>query len=120
MVRARLLINALVFSLPCMVALLAVLFLTSGFWAPAYNRHVFPLGRLYGSLRVGDPYPEVRAKFTAYYAHRRQSDDAQLADSSDSGGRFLHLYDLSLFDDVQVTARFDAQDRLATVDFIGD
>lgn len=114
--------------------LLGVVFVAvvSGLYPYVHNRWVHPLGRLAGRIEVGDRYEDVRREFAAYYVAQRRlgNRDVQLADgvtrmALEDGrrvpeGRLLHLYDTSLFDDVQLGVRFDPERRVAEVRFIGD
>lgn len=114
----------------CAVLLVPVAYLTSGFWAPAYNRYVFPLGRLSGRVHVGDSCGDVHTKFAAYYARYRNDGEISFNESvatttillteSVPSGRRLHLYHVNVFDDVQLTVRCDTSDRVAEMLFIGD
>ena len=94
-----------------------------------HNRHVHPLGRLYGSLAEGQPCAAVAARFRAY-ANRRSHPELQFTRFTAredlvhkrpvAAGRGYHLYDRSLFDDVQLTVRCDNEDHVAEMLFIGD
>jgi hypothetical protein len=109
---------------------IVALLLGVAFYPMFHNRYVFPLGRLYGSVSKGEPYEEVRAKFTSYYEARKDGGEVQFNEQvveSDllrtkqiPPSRMLSLYDLSAFDDVQLQVLFDAQGRVDEVLFIGD
>ena len=95
-----------------------------------HNRYLHPVGQLYGTIRVGDPCTDVRAAFLKYHEHRRLNGVTQLATYSTeeallktepvAPSKALHLYDESLFDDVQLTVRCDPANLVAAVQFIGD
>lgn len=96
----------------------------------AHNRYVFPLGRLAGEIRRGDRCVEVERRFADYAARRRHAPELQLNRFTATKdllrgdpvppGRGLHLYDVSLFDDVQLSVRCDPSGRVAEMLFIGD
>ena len=113
------------------LALLAlVLLLGMPIYANVYNRHVFPLGRLAGSVNVGDEYEEVRRKFAAYHHEYRDRRPVQFSEFETEEdllqtrripkSRGLHVYDESFFDDVQVSVLFDQDGRVLEKLFIGD
>ena len=98
-----------------------------------HNYHLVPLARLAKRLDVGDDCVATARAFAAYFDRRKAAgnDDVQLADmrTDDTtpfdrlapGRRLLHLYDLTFFDDVQLTAVCDpAGRRVESVYYIGD
>jgi hypothetical protein len=116
--------------IPLVILVALALGATAGLWAPACNRYVSPLGRLAGEVHEGDDYATVRAKFVAYHESRRPGGDAQFADGAAACAaslvqarptdRCLFLYDVTLFDDIQLLVRFDSSGRAVEKVFIGD
>jgi len=117
-------------------AVLAALFLPPvGILAYPYvhNYHFSGLARLAGRVHPGDGCAATARAFAEYAARRRArgGDDVQLADLStrdshpfdhlDPPRRLLHLYDVTLFDDVQLTVLCDpAGRRVERVLYVGD
>ncbi len=95
-----------------------------------YNQHAFPLGRLAKSIHEGDSFDEVHRKFVEYYAehHGRrpvqfsefESETDLLRTKAIPKSRGLHLYDESVFDDVQLSVLFDQEGRVVDMLFVGD
>lgn len=94
-----------------------------------HNHHVAPLGRLAKRVHPGDDCAATARSFAAYFERQRArgNGDVQYADSHTPGsrlapsGRLLHLYDLTVFDDVQLTAVCDTQGRrVERIIFLGD
>jgi hypothetical protein len=98
-----------------------------------HNYHVAALARLGKRVQPGDDCAATANAFARYFKARQKagSTDVQFADQSTSDGhefgslqpprRLLHLYDLTLFDDVQLTAICDpAGRRVERVLYIGD
>jgi hypothetical protein len=102
------------------------------FYPFIHNYHVTPLARLGKRIQGADCAATADA-FARYYQARRKagSTDVQFADHSTDKDlafrrlnpprRLLHLYDLTLFDDVQLTAICDpAGARVEQVFYLGD
>jgi hypothetical protein len=97
-----------------------------------HNHHVAPLGRLAKRVHPGDDCGATARSFAAYFERQRArgNGDVQYADSRTGdtpgsrlapSGRLLHLYDLTVFDDVQLTAICDTQGRrVERIIFLGD
>jgi hypothetical protein len=98
-----------------------------------HNYHVTALARLHKRVHPGDDCAATAGAFARYFRARQAagSTDVQFADRSTAHGhelgslrpprRLLHLYDLTLFDDVQLTAICDAGGRrVERVLYIGD
>lgn len=98
-----------------------------------HNHHLAPLARLSRHVPVGSDCAAASRAFAAYYERQRArgNGDVQHADGStaDDAGlgdlspprRMLFLYDLTLFDDVQLTALCDpAGRRVERVMYVGD
>ena len=104
------------------IVVLAVL-LTSGLWAPLYNKHVHRLGRLGKTIALGDSCAAVQTRFEAYM--KTASRDAQYQPPTDvweidaaggrALGRVLSLYDLSPFDDVQLRVVCRPEDQVFAI-----
>jgi hypothetical protein len=98
-----------------------------------HNYHVVPLARLRDRVQRGDDCAEAARALAAYF-HARQArgnDDVQFTDQSTSDDhafqnlhpprRMLHLYDLTLFDDVQLTVLCQPDGRrVERVLYVGD
>jgi hypothetical protein len=104
------------------------------FWAVVFypffhNRFVHPLGRLSSTVHEGQACADVREAFSRY-AREHASPHLQFGTPvydhdllrtrhvPPTEGAFL--YDVSLFDDIQLTVRCSPDDRVAEVLFIGD
>lgn len=98
-----------------------------------HNYYLVPLARLRNRVQPGDDCAAAARALAAYY-HARQAKgngDVQFADHSTRADaafqslhpprRMLHLYDLTLFDDVQLTVlcRPDGR-RVERVLYLGD
>ena len=95
-----------------------------------YNYYFFPLGRLARDINQGDAYESVRERFETYYRTYRKQRPVQFSEfglearfevgfrNNESKG--LHLYDVSEFDDVQLTVLFDGDGRVSRKLFLGD
>ena len=80
-----------------------------------HNHYIHPLGRLQSQVEVGDHCGEIVAAFESYAANRAGSSDLQYVrdvtesnfyrTESVSPSTSLFLYDLSLFDDLQLYVR---------------
>lgn len=98
-----------------------------------HNYHLVPLARLRRQVQPGDDCAEAARALAAYF-HARQArgnDDVQFTDHSTSDDavlqnlhpprRMLHLYDLTLFDDVQLTVLCHPDGRrVERVLYLGD
>ncbi|WP_420126871.1 hypothetical protein [Longimicrobium sp.] len=98
-----------------------------------HNYHVTALARLHKRVHPGDDCAATATAFARYFRARQLagSTDVQFADQSTDGRhefgslrphrRLLHLYDLTVFDDVQLTAICDAAGRrVERVLYVGD
>lgn len=98
-----------------------------------HNYHLAPLARLAKRVHVGDDCAATARAFAAYHARRvaRGNTDVQYADQATRDDiafqrprpprRLLHLYDLTPFHDVQLTAICTADGRrVEQVFYIGD
>lgn len=98
-----------------------------------HNYHIAPLARLAAQVQAGDSCGATAAAFSAYYERqkRRGNEDVQFADGSTAQShefsnrspprRFMHLYDLGIMDDLQLTVICDAAgDRVEEVFYLGD
>ena len=95
-----------------------------------YNHHIFPLGRLQNRIHVGDKCVDVEKQFAAYYAAHQNAHEIYFNKGERSTSflgtpitpsRYLSLYHVNLFDDVQLNVICDSlDDRVAQVQFIGD
>lgn len=98
-----------------------------------HNHHVTALARLHKRVHPGDDCAATADAFARYFRARQMagSTDVQFADQSTGDRhafaslrpprRLLHLYDLTLFDDVQLTALCDAAgQRVERVLYVGD
>ncbi len=95
-----------------------------------HNHYVHPMGRLASSLGAGDSCDEVASSFQQY-ADSTRSADVQLElhgttphiyfnTTGETPQRTLFLYDLSLFDDLQIHVLCSHDNRLAETVFVGD
>ncbi len=98
-----------------------------------HNYHLAPLARLAKRVHPGDDCGAAARAFAAYHEARRArgNHDVQFTDSRMADDhalqdlapprRLLHLYDLTPFDDVQLTAICDpAGQRVERVFYLGD
>lgn len=98
-----------------------------------YNYRLAPLARLHKRVHVGDDCAATARAFAAYYAREKAdgNEDVQFADGSTDDTveftrltpprRLLHLYDLAIMDDVQLTAICDPSGRrVEQVYYLGD
>lgn len=94
-----------------------------------YNYHLFPLARLHKTIGIGDSCDEVSAKFQAY--HEKYKNASQIyfnegmTETEDDGSaiepsRFLALYHVNIFDDIQLNLVCDANGDVSKIQFIGD
>jgi hypothetical protein len=107
-----------------------VLLVSSPFLAYAYNKYVFPLGRLARSIEIGDSYDEVHGKLANYYASKSGQPQLQFVEYESATdltytraipkATVLAIYDLSIFSEVKLSILFDEQKHVADVLFIGD
>jgi hypothetical protein len=118
------------------VAVVAVLLLLPAavmLYPFVHNYHLVPMARLAKRVHPGDDCGAAARAFAAYYEARRGrgNDDVQFTDGRTLDDhafqrlvpprRLLHLYDLTLFDDVQLTAICDpAGQRVERVFYLGD
>ena len=95
-----------------------------------HNRYVHPLGRLARQVEIGQSCDLVANRFTNYTQGNAASPEAQHSDhiltfdlhftEEISPSRGLSIYDLSVFDDLQLLVRCSSSNQVAEVLFIGD
>lgn len=94
-----------------------------------YNRYIFPLGKLYEDLGVGQPYGEVKEKFEAYYADHKHNGEIYMEQGVTNRDlmkgpipetKYLFIYHASIFDDLQLQVLFDSNNKAKEINFIGD
>ena len=94
-----------------------------------HNHYVHPLGRLAGTVHEGQLCSEVQAAFSRYAReHANPSlqfstpvfDHDLLRKGPVPAARGAFLYDLSLFDDLQLSARCSPEGEVVEVLFIAD
>ena len=123
-------IKRILVGLSVVLGLLLVLVFGMPFYGYFYNCHIFPLGRLANSIHEGDAFEDVRSKFAAYYEEYRdqrpvqfsqfESETDLLKSRAIPKSRGLHLYDETVFDDVQLSVLFDGEGRVSEKLFVGD
>ena len=94
-----------------------------------YNRYVFPLGRLSGTISVGDRCEGIDAAFREYYEEHSRG-MGEIYFSSGPTDRFLgqtiepsqgfHLYHVNMFDDIQLDIICNDRGEVSHKLFIGD
>jgi hypothetical protein len=111
------------------VAILALLLAALTLYPFFHNNYIFPLGQLRQSISIGQPYDEVERMFDIYIEKHRDDTDLQFTKGETEShilkGKMpttkqLFIYDLSMFDDVQLQVLFDQTDRVKEINFIGD
>jgi hypothetical protein len=122
-------IFALVVAAPVLYGISVV---ACGGYPPHHNRYVHPLGRLSRSISMGDDCAALRETFLAYSEARREdgSREVEFAEreltmdllhtKQVAPSRGLWLYDVSAFDDLQLTVRCSPTGQVAEVQFVGD
>ena len=107
--------------------LVGVLTLSAG--ASVYQCQLHPMARLSRELHRGDRYTDVAGRFSTYMNQHATAeaqfnafeDDAPLlGPDSVTRPKGLGLYDVSIADDLQLTARFDSGGALVETLFICD
>jgi hypothetical protein len=106
-----------------------VILATCAIYPFVHNNYIHPLGRLSRTISEGDQCDQVRKAFREYVA-AHPSPDLQFTEPNFTADILrtkevtpaigLFLYDLSTFDDLQLTVRCNSEGKVAEVLFIGD
>jgi hypothetical protein len=112
------------------ISIVLVLVFAMPFYGAFYNTHISPLGRLAKSVHEGDRFEDVREKFVAYFEKYQGQHPVQFSEFESETDLLrtreipkangLHLYDETVFDDVQLSVLFDSNGRVSEKLFIGD
>ena len=107
-----------------------LLFLSCVAYPFIHNYYVHPLGRLARSIEPGQLCEQVAARFDTYASesavsqefqyHREETRRNLLKTEDVEPGELLFLYDLSPFDDLQLSVRCGPDRQVAEKLFIGD
>ena len=111
------------------LGILALLTAALVFYPLVHNHHIHPLGQLRDDISIGQPYTTVEGLFDDYLERYQSNEDLAFSKGKSDWHLFkgpmpeaeqLFLYDLSVFDDLQLQVLFDEAGRVQEINFVGD
>ena len=109
---------------------IGIAFVTLVFGPSLYNHYLFPLGQLHKSIEIGDSYDAVYSKFTDYFERYGSADNEVVLNNGFTtedfystpirSSAYVFLYDVNIFDDIQLGVLFDERRQAKKIFFVGD
>ena len=95
-----------------------------------YNNNLSPVAKLKGKIYLGQTYEDVAALFDEHKEQYKNDQNIYFSNgltkkrwpkrSELPTGKYTHLYQWCLMDDLQLTVYFDKNNKVSHVDFISD
>lgn len=92
-----------------------------------YNNYIFPLWRLNNNIKNWDSYDNLYTIFNNYYLEYKNKDEIYFNYWIEKKeytwhlwDKFLSLYHVNIFDDIQLSVYFDENNKVKEIIFIWD